>query len=97
MPHGRAWRTIGTPRDGIPPQGSLRGWVEGTVKGSLVSPILSPARRVDIVGVPMDLGASRRGVDMGPSAIRYAKLHEKLRSLGIADNRGPRKPAGPDS
>lgn len=31
----------------------------------------------------MDLGASRRGVDMGPSAVRYAKLHEKLRRLGI--------------
>jgi arginase len=45
--------------------------------------ILSPARRVDIVGVPMDLGASRRGVDMGPSAVRYAKLHESLRKLGI--------------
>jgi len=41
-------------------------------------------QRVDIVGVPMDLGASRRGVDMGPSAIRYAKLHEKLHALGIA-------------
>ncbi len=40
--------------------------------------------RVDIIGVPMDLGASRRGVDMGPSAIRYAKLHERLRALGIA-------------
>ena len=39
--------------------------------------------RVDIIGVPMDLGASRRGVDMGPSAVRYAKLHEKLRALGI--------------
>jgi arginase len=39
---------------------------------------------VDIVGVPMDLGASRRGVDMGPSAVRYAKLHEKLRGLGIS-------------
>jgi arginase len=40
-------------------------------------------RRVDIVGVPMDLGASRRGVDMGPSAVRYAKLHDKLKRLGI--------------
>lgn len=40
--------------------------------------------RVDIVGVPMDLGASRRGVDMGPSAVRYAKLDERLRRLGIA-------------
>ncbi len=43
------------------------------------------AQRVDIIGVPMDLGASRRGVDMGPSAVRYAKLHERLRSLGIAE------------
>ena len=45
--------------------------------------MLTPVRRVDIVGVPMDLGASRRGVDMGPSAVRYAKLHDKLASLGI--------------
>jgi arginase len=55
------------------------------VKGCGVSTILSPVRRVDIVGVPMDLGASRRGVDMGPSAIRYAKLHEKLKTLGIPE------------
>jgi arginase len=33
----------------------------------------------------MDLGASRRGVDMGPSAIRYAKLHDKLRRLQIEE------------
>ena len=39
--------------------------------------------RVDIIGVPMDLGASRRGVDMGPSAVRYAKLRERLDRLGI--------------
>lgn len=31
----------------------------------------------------MDLGASRRGVDMGPSAVRYARLHERLAALGI--------------
>jgi arginase len=31
----------------------------------------------------MDLGASRRGVDMGPSAVRYARLHDKLTSLGV--------------
>ncbi len=50
----------------------------------------APARRVEIVGVPMDLGASRRGVDMGPSAVRYARLHEKLRALGVTeiDDRG---------
>jgi len=46
---------------------------------------VAPVRRVDIVGVPMDLGASRRGVDMGPSAVRYARLHEKLRRLGISE------------
>lgn len=37
---------------------------------------------VEIIGVPLDLGADRRGVDMGPSAIRYADLSEKLRALG---------------
>ncbi len=40
------------------------------------------ARAVRIVGVPMDLGANRRGVDMGPSAIRYAGLHAALERLG---------------
>ena len=42
-------------------------------------------KRVDIIGVPMDLGASRRGVDMGPSAVRYARLHERLQALGIQE------------
>ncbi len=45
----------------------------------------SRSARVDIIGVPMDLGASRRGVDMGPSAIRYARLHERLHELGIPE------------
>jgi arginase len=40
-------------------------------------------RAVQVVGVPMDLGANRRGVDMGPSAIRYAGLHLALERLGI--------------
>jgi arginase len=38
--------------------------------------------RIAILGVPMDLGAGRRGVDMGPSALRYAQLAESLRALG---------------
>ncbi|MXR51388.1 arginase [Halovenus sp. WSH3] len=38
---------------------------------------------VDLIGVPMDLGADRRGVDMGPSAIRYGGLRDQLESLGI--------------
>ena len=43
-----------------------------------------PPARVDVIGVPMDLGADRRGVDMGPSAIRYARLREGLEALGVA-------------
>ena len=38
--------------------------------------------KIDIIGVPIDLGADRRGVDMGPSAIRYAHLQRKLEDLG---------------
>ena len=37
---------------------------------------------VSVVGVPLDLGAGRRGVDMGPSAMRHAGLVDRLRSLG---------------
>jgi arginase len=40
--------------------------------------------RVDVIGVPMDLGADRRGVDMGPFAVRYARLREGLEALGVA-------------
>jgi len=38
--------------------------------------------QIDIIGIPIDLGADRRGVDMGPSAIRYAHLQPKLEALG---------------
>ena len=38
--------------------------------------------QIDIIGVPIDLGADRRGVDMGPSAIRYALLQQELEKLG---------------
>ncbi len=40
--------------------------------------------RVEVIGVPMDLGADRRGVDMGPSAVRYAGLNAAIERLGIA-------------
>jgi arginase len=53
-----------------------------TLPRSAVRQTAIPAR-VDVIGVPMDLGADRRGVDMGPSAIRYAKLRDGLESLGI--------------
>jgi arginase len=39
---------------------------------------------IAIIGAPMDLGAGRRGVDMGPSALRLAGLNEKLTLLGYA-------------
>jgi arginase len=38
-------------------------------------------RKLSIIGMPMDLGQMRRGVDMGPSAIRYAGIYEKLVEL----------------
>jgi arginase len=62
------------------------------------------ARTVTLIGVPLDLGAGRRGVDMGPSAFRVAGLTERLRGLGftvedagdlpvkIAETQGPGDP-----
>ena len=41
-------------------------------------------KTVHIIGFPMDLGSGRRGVDMGPSALRIAGLTEKIQSLGYS-------------
>jgi len=51
------------------------------------SPITKPipnieTRQIRIIGVPLDLGQSRRGVDMGPSAMRVAGLESKLEAMG---------------
>jgi arginase len=47
------------------------------------------AKTVAIIGAALDLGQGRRGVDMGPSAIRYAGLEERLRGLGYeVEDRG---------
>ncbi len=57
-------------------------------------PITKPLENVDskkirIIGVPLDLGQSRRGVDMGPSAVRVAGLESKLEALGyIVEDKG---------
>src|SRR5256885_9266351 len=40
-------------------------------------------RPVHIIGVSLDLGGNRRGVDMGPSAFRIAGLGERLAAIGI--------------
>jgi arginase len=42
----------------------------------------SAKENISIIGLPMDLGADRRGVDMGPSALRIAELQPKLERLG---------------
>src|SRR5262249_6552274 len=49
---------------------------------------------VHIIGVPLDLGAGRRGVDMGPSAFRIAGLSERIAALGrtVADKGDPLAP-----
>ena len=41
-------------------------------------------REIAVIGAPLDLGAGRRGVDMGPSAIRYAGLDARIERLGRA-------------
>ncbi len=47
------------------------------------------ARKVVLIGVPMDLGGGRRGVDMGPSAVRIAGIEQGIRRLGLAfEDRG---------
>jgi arginase len=47
---------------------------------------MTKKRTVRIIGLPMDLGQSQRGVDMGPSAVRYAGLSNRLRELGYLIN-----------
>src|SRR5690349_7381779 len=39
-------------------------------------------KNIRVIGVPLDLGQSRRGVDMGPSAVRVAGLEARLEQLG---------------
>jgi arginase len=48
---------------------------------AIVMPMLEN-KKVRIIGFPSDLGASRRGVDMGPSAIRIANVGPRLRQIG---------------
>lgn len=48
-----------------------------TVKGS------DSMKKVDIIGVQMDMGAGTRGVNMGPAAIRYAGLTDGIKALGM--------------
>src|SRR5437867_5840551 len=48
-----------------------------------------PPRGIAIIGVPIDLGANRRGVDMGPSALRVTGMAGRIRALGLdVEDRG---------
>ncbi len=51
---------------------------------------------ISLLGVPLDYGQSRRGVDMGPSAIRYAGAKERLEAIGhqVTDTGDVNIPAG---
>jgi len=61
-------------RSSVPSRGQSQFFHGGTQ--------LLPTRRIRVLGVPLDLGASRRGVDMGPSAVRVAGLEARLEALG---------------
>src|SRR6266446_4304377 len=50
---------------------------------ALAFDVLAPEGYGEIIGVPMDLGQSRRGVDMGPSALRGAGLQAAIKKLGV--------------
>lgn len=54
-----------------------------TIKtSSPVATSSNAAKKIRVIGVPLDLGQSRRGVDMGPSAVRVAGLEARLEALG---------------
>lgn len=46
--------------------------------------MIQTIRPIHIINVPLDLGASRRGTDAGPSAFRVARLDKAIRSLGYS-------------
>src|SRR5215475_15291612 len=46
--------------------------------------LTSSGRSVSILGVPLGYGASMAGVDMGPAALRVARLHQRIAGLGYA-------------
>src|ERR1043166_1608147 len=47
-----------------------------------LAPGSGTTKNIRVIGVPLDLGQSRRGVDMGPSAVRVAGLEARLEALG---------------
>ena len=70
--------SLAAPESAAPASGRRAG--EVSLRGSMRTRI----RPVAVIGAGLDLGAGRRGVDMGPSAIRYAGLQERIAGLGRA-------------
>jgi arginase len=64
------------------PDHGCRTGIPHSAEASLVGLSLQPPRKVTVIGAALDLGAGRRGVDMGPSAIRYAGLDARISGLG---------------
>jgi arginase len=63
----------------------MADFTEGSTSGAVLphsGTQALPPRRIGVIGVPLDMGASRRGVDMGPSAVRVAGLEARLEALG---------------
>src|SRR4051795_6991460 len=60
------------------------GSADGTARklALLATPLQAQRHTVAVIGAALDLGAGRRGVDMGPSAIRYAGLQARVEELG---------------
>jgi len=57
--------------------------LEDSMDKTSLTPTEIQTRRLRVIGVPLDMGSSRRGVDMGPSAMRVAGLEARLEKLGL--------------
>src|ERR1700749_5039713 len=51
-------------------------------------------KKIRVIGVPLDLGQPRRGVDMGPSAVRVAGLEARLEAIGHKVEDGSNRAVG---
>src|ERR1700736_4952819 len=78
LPGSAAWNTCAR-RFRFP--GCCTGYTRRSMMTTASSASLTP-RKIRVIGVPLDLGQSRRGVDMGPSAVRVAGLEARLEALG---------------
>src|SRR2546430_554087 len=57
--------------------------IEDRLRNAVIVNPTAKGRRIRVIGVPLDLGQSRRGVDMAPSAVRVAGREARLESLGL--------------